>query len=31
MSTESRLQNLFPTAAEIPEQYRLGAPIEQRE
>ncbi|MDV7214007.1 aldehyde dehydrogenase family protein, partial [Azotobacter beijerinckii] len=31
MSTESRLQNLFPTAAEIPEQYRPGVPIEQRE
>ncbi|SER99776.1 glyceraldehyde-3-phosphate dehydrogenase (NADP+), partial [Azotobacter beijerinckii] len=31
MNTESRLHNLFPTAAEIPEQYRLGAPIEQRE
>ncbi|MFB8831173.1 NADP-dependent glyceraldehyde-3-phosphate dehydrogenase [Azotobacter sp. CWF10] len=31
MSTESRLHNLFPSANEIPEQYRLGAPIEQRE
>ncbi|MDD2001954.1 NADP-dependent glyceraldehyde-3-phosphate dehydrogenase [Pseudomonas putida] len=31
MSTKSRLQNLFPTVAEIPEQYRPGAAVEQRE
>ncbi|GAB3469992.1 hypothetical protein GCM10027398_19220 [Azotobacter salinestris] len=31
MSTESRLHNLFPSAAELPEPYRLGAPIKQRE
>ncbi|WP_349618171.1 NADP-dependent glyceraldehyde-3-phosphate dehydrogenase [Azotobacter salinestris] len=31
MSIENHLQNLFPTAAEIPEQYRPGAPLEQRE
>ncbi|SDN65790.1 NADP-dependent glyceraldehyde-3-phosphate dehydrogenase [Pseudomonas jinjuensis] len=31
MSTKSHLHNFFPTVAEIPEQYRPGAPIEQRE
>ncbi|NQD94119.1 aldehyde dehydrogenase family protein, partial [Pseudomonas sp. CrR25] len=31
MSTASRLDTLFPTLAEIPEQYRPGAPIEQRD
>ncbi|ACO78895.1 glyceraldehyde-3-phosphate dehydrogenase [Azotobacter vinelandii CA] len=31
MSTESRLHNLFPAAADIPEQYRPGAPLEQRD
>ncbi|WP_439888800.1 NADP-dependent glyceraldehyde-3-phosphate dehydrogenase [Pseudomonas sp. MBLB4123] len=31
MSTASRLDTLFPTPAEIPEAYRLGALIEQRD
>jgi glyceraldehyde-3-phosphate dehydrogenase (NADP+) len=31
MTTASRLDTLFPTLAEIPEQYRLGEPIEQRD
>ncbi|MGV6477813.1 hypothetical protein, partial [Azotobacter vinelandii] len=31
MSTESRLHTLFPAAADIPEQYRPGAPLEQRD
>lgn len=31
MSTENRLDTLFPSAAQIPEQYRLDTPIEQRE
>jgi len=31
MTTTNRLDNLFPTLAEIPEQYRFGAPIEQRD
>ncbi|MBB2495974.1 NADP-dependent glyceraldehyde-3-phosphate dehydrogenase [Aquipseudomonas ullengensis] len=31
MTTASQLEHLFPTAAEIPERYRPGAPIEQRE
>ncbi|MBC8878024.1 MULTISPECIES: NADP-dependent glyceraldehyde-3-phosphate dehydrogenase [Pseudomonas] len=31
MSTVSLLENLFPAAADIPEQYRLGEVIEQRE
>lgn len=31
MSTASRLQDLFPSATDIPEAYRLGSPIEQRE
>ena len=29
--TSNSLDNLFPTLAEIPEQYRFGAPIEQRD
>ena len=31
MTTASQLEHLFPTLAEIPERYRPGAPIEQRE
>jgi len=31
MTTSYNLDALFPTAAEIPEQYRPGAPIEQRD
>lgn len=31
MTTASQLESLFPTADAIPERYRLGAPIEQRE
>ncbi len=31
MSPENALNNLFPSAARIPEQYRLDIPIEQRE
>ena len=31
MSTDSRLDTLFPRADQIPEAYRLGAPIEQRD
>ena len=31
MTTVSQLEHLFPTLAEIPERYRPGAPIEQRE
>jgi len=31
MSSENALNNLFPSAARIPEQYRLDIPIEQRE
>ncbi len=31
MTTANRLDNLFPSLAEIPEQYRLGEPIEQRD
>ncbi|MDX1366546.1 NADP-dependent glyceraldehyde-3-phosphate dehydrogenase [Pseudomonas sp.] len=31
MTTANRLDNLFPSLAEIPEQYRFGAPIEQRD
>ena len=31
MITESVLHNLFPTAADIPENYRLNGQIEQRE
>ncbi|MBS7660870.1 NADP-dependent glyceraldehyde-3-phosphate dehydrogenase [Pseudomonas lalucatii] len=31
MTTASRLSALFPTLAEIPEAYRLGEPIEQRD
>lgn len=31
MTTASRLDTLFPTLAEIPEQYCLGEPIEQRD
>ncbi|WKN21837.1 NADP-dependent glyceraldehyde-3-phosphate dehydrogenase [Azotobacter vinelandii] len=31
MSTESRLHTLFPAAADIPEPYRPGAPLEQRD
>ncbi|TWC28042.1 hypothetical protein FBY03_14124, partial [Pseudomonas sp. SJZ079] len=31
MTTVSRLDTLFPTLNEIPEQYRLGEPIEQRD
>jgi glyceraldehyde-3-phosphate dehydrogenase (NADP+) len=31
MSTENRLDTLFPSATQIPEQYRLDTPIEQRE
>ncbi|MGQ7958998.1 NADP-dependent glyceraldehyde-3-phosphate dehydrogenase [Pseudomonas sp. SP16.1] len=31
MSTANRLDRLFPTLDEIPEQYRPGAPIEQRD
>ncbi|MDO7911200.1 NADP-dependent glyceraldehyde-3-phosphate dehydrogenase [Pseudomonas sp. 22-AL-CL-001] len=31
MSTDSRLNTLFPSADQIPEAYRLGAPIEQRD
>jgi glyceraldehyde-3-phosphate dehydrogenase (NADP+) len=31
MTTDSRLHNLFPRLADIPEQYRLGTPIEQRD
>ena len=31
MSTENRLDTLFPSAAQIPEQYRLDTPFEQRE
>lgn len=30
MTTTNHLNTLFPTLAEIPEQYRLGDPIEQR-
>ena len=29
--TSNRLANLFPTVNEIPEAYRLGEPVEQRE
>ncbi|NVZ85621.1 NADP-dependent glyceraldehyde-3-phosphate dehydrogenase [Pseudomonas yamanorum] len=31
MTTDNLLAQLFPTAAEIPEQFRLAAPIEQRD
>lgn len=31
MSTTHRLETLFPSLEQIPEQYRLGAPMEQRE
>ncbi|MDP3848013.1 MAG: NADP-dependent glyceraldehyde-3-phosphate dehydrogenase [Pseudomonas sp.] len=31
MTHDKNLDSLFPTAAEIPERYRLGEPIEQRE
>lgn len=31
MTTDNLLAHLFPTAADIPEQYRLAAPIEQRD
>ncbi|NQD92216.1 NADP-dependent glyceraldehyde-3-phosphate dehydrogenase [Pseudomonas sp. CrR25] len=31
VTTANRLDNLFPSLAEIPEQYRLGEPIEQRD
>ncbi|MGE8498660.1 MAG: NADP-dependent glyceraldehyde-3-phosphate dehydrogenase [Pseudomonas sp.] len=31
MTAPHQLDDLFPTAAEIPERYRPGAPIEQRE
>ncbi|WP_223508892.1 MULTISPECIES: NADP-dependent glyceraldehyde-3-phosphate dehydrogenase [unclassified Pseudomonas] len=31
MTTDTRLSNLFPTSADIPEKYRLGGQIEQRE
>ncbi|MNZ21503.1 NADP-dependent glyceraldehyde-3-phosphate dehydrogenase [compost metagenome] len=31
MTTASQLEGLFPTADAIPERYRVGAPIEQRE
>ncbi|MCW1936448.1 NADP-dependent glyceraldehyde-3-phosphate dehydrogenase [Pseudomonas sp. NPDC077649] len=31
MSAANRLDRLFPALAEIPEQYRPGAPIEQRD
>ncbi|WP_268800896.1 NADP-dependent glyceraldehyde-3-phosphate dehydrogenase [Pseudomonas huanghezhanensis] len=31
MTLQNRLDNLFPSADEIPEQYRAGPPIEQRE
>jgi glyceraldehyde-3-phosphate dehydrogenase (NADP+) len=31
MTTASQLEHLFPTLAEIPERYRPGTPIEQRE
>ncbi|KAA0947755.1 MULTISPECIES: NADP-dependent glyceraldehyde-3-phosphate dehydrogenase [unclassified Pseudomonas] len=31
MSTDNLLANLFPAAADIPEQFRLAAPIEQRD
>ncbi|MBD9484297.1 NADP-dependent glyceraldehyde-3-phosphate dehydrogenase [Pseudomonas sp. PDM14] len=31
MSTARQLNSLFPRAADIPERYRQGAPIEQRE
>jgi glyceraldehyde-3-phosphate dehydrogenase (NADP+) len=31
MTTDTRLSNLFPTSADIPEKYRLGEQIEQRE
>src|SRR5262245_45346908 len=31
MHDNNNLDNLFPTAADIPEQYRPGAAIEQRE
>ena len=31
MSTDSRLNTLFPSADQIPEAYRLGAPLEQRD
>ena len=31
MTLTNRLDSLFPSLAEIPEQYRLGSPIEQRD
>lgn len=31
MTTASQLESLFPSVDAIPERYRLGAPIEQRE
>lgn len=31
MTTASQLESLFPSADAIPERYRVGAPIEQRE
>lgn len=31
MTTNHLLANLFPTADDIPEQFRLAAPIEQRD
>ncbi|MFK3818326.1 NADP-dependent glyceraldehyde-3-phosphate dehydrogenase [Pseudomonas sp. NPDC089407] len=31
MSTDTRLNNLFPTSEQIPQAYRLGSPSEQRD